>query len=461
MGYLPITDAGWLLAEDRDRPMHVGGLMLFRPPEDAGPTYVADSIAMAARAHTEVRPPFNLRLARPYGRAGLFQWQPDEVDLDYHFRHLALPEPGRIRELLALISLLHSTLLDRNRPLWESYLIEGIQGGRVAFYTKGHHAMLDGIAAMRQMLKGFTTDPDRRDLPPPWATLPEATTDRDGPDPAANPMAAALRLLGVAADEVGSAFGAARALADQFVKARKAAAEVVPFQAPRCLLNAKLSGARRVVAQSYDFDRIRAVGKAYGATVNDVVLTMCGSALRAYLLAHDALPDRPLIAAVPVSIRPSDGGDSGNALSFLLANLGTDVADPVDRLARVKDSMDRGKQRLEGMTQTELRDYGLLIMGPLLVGQMAGLGHRGRPMYNVVISNVPGHSEPLYWNGARMEGMYPVSLLPEGYALNITQTSYAGSMEFGITAARDQLPQIQRLIDHLEGALSDLEKAAA
>jgi diacylglycerol O-acyltransferase / wax synthase len=458
-GRLPITDAGWLMAEDRERPMHVGGLQLFRLPADVPTSFVRDSVVAAARAHAEVRPPFDRRLHRPYGRVGSFRWVPEgNVDLDYHFRHVALPEPGRIRELLAFVSLMHSTLLDRHRPLWEVYLVEGLADRRVALYAKVHHSMLDGVAAMRQLLQAYATDPEVGDLPPPWAVReqPRAVVEQD----AAGPFAMLPRLISSLVEEGTSLVGVGRAVTDQLVKAQLREAEVLPFQAPTTMLDARLTGARRYVAQSYALERFEKVAAAFDATINDVVLTVCGAALRAYLLRQDALPDKPLIAAVPVSIRPTDT-DSGNELSMLLANLATHVEDPGERLAMVKASMDHGKERLKGMSRTELRDYGLLLMGPILLAQMAGIGGRHRPLYNLVISNVPGPTEPLYWNGARMDGLYPVALLPDGDALNITQTSYAGSMEFGITAARDRLPHIQRLIHDLEDALTELERLGA
>jgi diacylglycerol O-acyltransferase / wax synthase len=466
MRRLSLLDAGWLMIEAPERPMHVGGLQLFSLPEDAGPTFVADLVANALE-HTEIRPPFDQKLVRPHGLAGVYHWEPTELDLTYHVRHLALPQPGRIRELLSLVSRNHQALLDRHRPLWESFLIEGLADGRIALYTKTHHAMMDGVAAMKQVLKAFTPDPDRRDLAPPWAlpadadgrTFPAMAAGGDG-ERGTSPWQSVTRALTGVADQVGGAVGAVTAMAQQVVASRLNDAEVIPYQAPRSMLNQRLTGSRRFVAQSYDFERIRAVSRAYGATVNDVVLTMCGGALRAYLASHDALPDAPLIAMVPVSIRPADGGDEGNAISMLLANLATDLADPVDRLERVKDSMDRGKARLSRMSQTELADYGILLMAPILAGELSRVSGWAPPLHNVVISNVPGPAEPLYWNGVRMDGLYPASLLTDGYALNITQTSYAGSMEFGITADRQALPRIQRLIDHLEDELVALEKAA-
>ncbi|MBW3661795.1 MAG: wax ester/triacylglycerol synthase family O-acyltransferase [Actinobacteria bacterium] len=455
---MSVSDAGWLLIEERERPMHVGGLMLFQLPDDAPPDLVR-RVVRSAREHDEVRPPFDHKLARPYGLAGLYHWVEDEVELDYHFRHLALPEPGRIRELLSLVSVLHANLLDRHRPLWEMYLFENIEGGRVGVYTKIHHAMLDGVAAIRQVLASFTPDADSRDLPPPWATPVGGQTTAGAMDGGWSPLGQAASLVRQVTDGITSTVTVARAITEQLVRAQRDAAEVAPFQAPPSMLNAKLTPARRFVAQSYDLERIRGVSKTLGATINDVVMAMCAGALRRYLATHDALPDKPLIALVPVSFRRDDSA-SGNAISLVPANLATHIEDPEARLDLIRSSMDRAKARLRDMSPTELIEYGLLMTAPILIGQLTGLAGRIRPTYNLVISNVPGPDQPLYWNGVPMTGMYPLSLLTDGQAINITQTSYAGSMEFGVTADRRALPSIQRLIDHLEEALVELEAVA-
>jgi diacylglycerol O-acyltransferase / wax synthase len=454
---LPLPDAAWLLVESREMPMHVGGLQLFAPPDDAPPSWIADLVA-DAMAHTEVVPPFDRRLARPYGRAGVFHWVEDDVELPYHVQHLALPEPGRIRELLSYVSRAHGALLDRRRPLWELTLLEGIEDGRIAVYSKVHHSMLDGVAAMRQVTAMFGPDPDARGAPPPWAAAPpEPARVRVGPEgDALSVVRGVLRTAAGAVGQAGSALGAARALASQVARAPFDSHEVAPFTAPRSLLNQRLSAARRFVAQDYSLERIRQVAKATDTTVNDVVLSMCGGAVRTYLVELDALPDDPLVAMVPVSIRPDDGSASGNALSFALAELATDADAPLDRLARVHASMERAKARLRTLTNRELVDYAILLTAPLIGSQLLGIGAVGRPLFNLTISNVPGPTEPLYYNGARMTGMYPVSLLFDGYGLNITQASYAGQMAFGITADRSSLPHMQRLIHHLGDELEAL-----
>lgn len=456
MSGLGLSDIIWLIGESRERPFHVGGLLLFDLPDGISPADVRDQ--MRSRAHP-VRPPFDQRLVRPYGRAGRFSWTEDEPDLDHHVRHVALPGPGRIRELLAYVSQQHGSLLDRHRPLWEAVLIEGVEGGRIALYNKVHHAMLDGVGAMRQLTRSLSDDPDERDMPPPWSAPPR------GPRPRREVDTSLVRqALGLVTTSVKEGIGAATTVAKlgaQVVAGATGGDEVVPYAAPRSMLNAPATGARRVVAQSYALTRFQTIAERHGATVNDTVLAVCGGALRAYLESHDALPKDPLVAFVPVSIRPADSeASSGNAVSMMLSTLATDVADPVERLEKVRASMDAGKARLAGMTQVQLVEYAALLLAPLATGQLVrGLATRQPPLFNVIISNVPGPRDPLYWNGLRLTGMYPLSAIADGYALNITLVSYDGHLEFGITADRSALPRVQRLIDHLEDALAELEAA--
>jgi diacylglycerol O-acyltransferase / wax synthase len=452
---LGLSDVIWLIGESRERPFHVGGLLLFDLPDGVSPADVRKQ--MRASDHP-VRPPFDQRLTRPYGRAGRFKWAPDEPDLDHHVRHVALPAPGRIRELLAYVSQQHGSLLDRHRPLWEAVLIEGVEGKRIALYNKVHHAMLDGVGAMRQLTRSLSDDPDERDMPPPWSAPPRPRRPRSEVD-----TSLLRQALGLVSTSVREGIGAATTVAKlgaQVVSGATGGDEVVPYAAPRSMLNAPTTSARRVVAQSYALERFKRVAKQHDATVNDVVLSVCGGALRAYLRHHDALPEDPLVAFVPVSIRPADGSSAGNAVSMMLSTLATDVADPVERLEKVRASMDAGKARLAGMTQMQLVEYAGLLLAPLATGQLVrGLASRQPPLFNVIISNVPGPRDPLYWNGLRLTGMYPLSAIADGYALNITLVSYDGNLEFGITADRSALPRVQRLIDHLEDALAELEAA--
>ncbi|MGH9246486.1 MAG: WS/DGAT/MGAT family O-acyltransferase [Acidimicrobiales bacterium] len=450
---LSVTDAMFLLAEARERPMHVGGLQLFTLPDGAGPDYL-EGLYRRAVESDQVNSLFRRRPHRSLTTLGQWAWVDDDaLDLEYHVRHSALPMPGRVRELLALTSQLHGSLLDRHRPLWEFHLIEGLEGARFATYAKMHHAMVDGVAGLRLLRDSLSEDPEARDVPMPFA-MPRPARAR-GARSAPNPLNAAvgaLRAAGDAAAVTQVVYGSIRKAVDDATSAS-------PFRAPRTMFNTRITGARRFAADSWEFDRVRVVGKAADATVNTVALAMCSGALRAYLDEQDGLPDQPLVAMVPMSLRSSDEAvAAGNAVGAILCNLATDVADPADRLERIKASMRHAKERMAGLTPSQIVAYSVLmtsgvLLGPLLRGAMV------RPPFNLVISNVPGPRQPLWWNGARLDGIYPVSIPTDGQALNITLTSYVDNLEFGLTGCHRSVPHLQRMLVHLEDSLAGLEKA--
>lgn len=452
----PLTpvDQLFLWLEKRQQPMHVGGLSLFSFPEGVGPKYITE-LAESLRAYQHPESPFNKRLVRKFGQ---YFWEVDDhFDLEHHFRHEALPKPGRIRELLARVSAEHSNQMDRERPLWEAHLIEGVRGKRFALYVKAHHAMIDGISAMRMTARAFSEDPDKRDLPPIWAMTPKSHTEKSMPTPS-DVFSSLSSLLGGASKQLSTIPTVAREISKSIQQARNDPDYVSVFQAPQSILNQHITGSRRFAAQSYPMERIRALCKKFDATVNDIVLAICGSALRDYLISQHALPDQPLIAMVPVSIR-QDGSEGGNQIAMILANLATHIADPYNRLEVIKHSVQTAKERFKQMTPEEILNYTALTMAPTGLNMLTGLAPKWRA-FNVVISNVPGPKKPLYWNGARLEGMYPVSIPIDHIALNITLVSYNDQLEFGLTACRRSLPSMQRLLDYLENGIHELETAA-
>jgi WS/DGAT/MGAT family acyltransferase len=451
---MPVTDSMFLIPESREQPMHVGGLQLFTPPEGAGPGYITELYEQALRA-TEVAPAFRRRPHRSLATLGQWTWVDDDhIDLEHHVRHSALPPPGRIRELLALVSRLHGTLLDRHRPLWEAHLIEGLADGRFALYTKLHHAGMDGISALRLLERTLSTDPDARDTPMPFE--PQQRSGRP-----AKPGPGLLGLPGLAAHAAGDL----TTLAPRLLKLGEGwlheLAAAGPLQAPRSILNVPITGSRRFAAESWPMARLKAVGKAAGATLNDVLLAMCATGLRGCLRDLEALARRPRIAMTRVSLRGVADEGGGNAVGTILCNLATDVDDPAERLMAIRASMLAGKEGLAGLSQLQVTALSAAMLSPFVLSQLPGIGGIAPPAYNLVISNVPGPKEPLYWNGARLDGMYPLSIPLNGQALNITVTSYAGQVQFGLTGCRRTLPHLQRLLIGLEDALADLEKAFA
>ncbi|MED5239847.1 MAG: wax ester/triacylglycerol synthase family O-acyltransferase [Pseudomonadota bacterium] len=454
MKALSPVDQLFLWLEKRQQPMHVGGLQLFHFPEGAGPKYVSE-LAEQMRDYSNPVAPFNQKLTR---RLGQYYWTEDkQFDLDHHFRHEALPKPGRIRELLSLISAEHSNLMDRERPLWECHLIEGIRGRQFALYYKIHHSVMDGISAMRTAARTLSTDPDELDMAPGWAfqikkkprSLPSNPVD----------VASSLARLGAGlSKQAATVPGLAREVYKVTQKAKNDENYVSIFQAPDTILNQSITGSRRFAAQSYSLSRLKVIAKAFNCTVNTVVLAMCGHALREYLISQHALPDEPLIAMVPMSLRQDDSA-GGNQIGMILANLGTHVCDPGMRIQVIHDSIEEAKQRFAQMSPEEILNFTALTMAPTGLNLLTGLAPKWRA-FNVIISNVPGPKSPLYWNGAELKGMYPVSIALNNIALNITLTSYVDQLEFGLIACRRTLPSMQRLLDYLEQSIRELEIAA-
>jgi WS/DGAT/MGAT family acyltransferase len=233
----------------------------------------------------------------------------------------------------------------------------------------------------------------------------------------------------------------------------------LPFQAPKSMFNVRIGGARRVAAQSWSLDRIRNVKNASGVTLNDVVLAMSAGALRAYLIEQNALPDTPLVAMVPVSLRKDDDDGGGNMVGTLLCNLNTHIDDPAKRLQAINVSMCESKNIFKQLPPVQQLALSAFNVGGLFFGLIPGFIRTAPPPFNIVISNVPGAQEPLYWRGARMVGNYPLSIPLDGQAMNITVTSNAENLDFGLVAARGSVPHMQRMLGHLETSLKDLERA--
>jgi diacylglycerol O-acyltransferase len=456
------TAAGFLMAENRRMPMHVGGLQLFRKPEGAGRNFVRD-LYVQLRESEDIAPLFLKHPTRSVRTAGQWVWvEDDQFDIEYHVRHSALPKPGRVRELLELCSRLHSTRLATERPLWEWHLIEGLRDGRVAMYAKLHHALVDGISAMRLLQNILSTDPTKTDMPAPWENRPSTAKVRDQAETSLSevPLQAMRSALGIGAE----AAGLPGALIKTLSRSVRNETSALALYAPRTILNQPITGARRFAAQGWPLERLRGIGKATGTTMNDVVLAMCSGAMRTYLLELDALPDTTLVSMVPVGLKAKEShvasSSGGNAVGAVMVKLGTDLADPADRLAAVHSSMVDGKRALAEMTPIQILAMSALGQAPAILGPMLKMGGIVKPPYNLIISNVPGPRTHQYFNGMRLEGTYPLSIPIDGMALNITCNSYADQMAFGLTGCRRTVPHLQRLLIHLDSELDALEQAA-
>ena len=465
---LKLNDAAWLFADHYRTPMQVGVLATFTVP-DGDPDFVARLV----RSWREVRhyeAPYSYRLKlTPVPR--WVQVPDDKIDLDYHLRHSALPSPGTQRELGVLVSRLHSTPLDRRYPLWEATVIEGLEENRWSLYLKAHHSQVDGVGGIRLMRRIMSVDPEQRDMLPPWAI------GTHGPDQSGQPrrssaskrlQAAPERsvspgaLVSAARDVAGASTQIGTALARTYTESLTGWASkerAVPFRAPQTIFNGRIQAPRRFATQTYTMTRIKAVAKAADASLNDVFLALVGGAVRSYLEERDALPAEPLIANVPVSVRePGDGASVGNAVTFLYASLGTEVADPLERIAAVHASTAKGKDRLPQVGAVAMDLYTAALMTPFLT-QAVLVGGVTAPACNIVVSNVPGTQELRYFNGSRLDEMYPLSLLFHGQALNITAVSYADTFNIGFTGCRDSVPSLQRIAVRCGEELEAMERA--
>jgi len=472
-------DASWVMTESRAAPNHVGGLLQFRLPERAPKDFLRRLMA-DFRSQRHFVPPWNRRLKYAFNKNPLPVWiEDDDIDLEYHVRHAALPWPGGERELGELVGRLHSTPVDLTRPPWECTIIEGLadaadgKGARFALFIKIHHSLIDGVSGMKMLQRSMSHDRAKSlALPPFWSSgaaprlaAASATGDASAGKPKAH--AAAVPTVAAATAAAVQALRGQASSVPQLITAftkifrRVGAADegmAVPFDAPHSVLNGRVREKRRFATQQFSMERMKTLAVAAGCTLNDLVLAMCGGALRRFLEDSGDLPDGALTAGIPVSVRPKDDENTGNAITFIIATLGTDIEDPLERLAAIRASVQAAKSHVQSLPRTAMSNYTIALMGPTILGLLTGLAGRTRPVFNITISNVPGPDKPLYFRGAELLANYPVSIVTHGQAINITCQSYAGHMDFGFTGCHSTLPHMQRIAVYTGEAFEELER---
>lgn len=473
MQQLTGLDAAFLALETTNSTGHVGGVCLLDPSEASQELDLASLTDLMAQRLPLV-PVMRRKLLEVLFGLDQPYWIDDpDFDLEYHIRELALPRPGSGAQLTEQVSRLHSRALDRRRPLWEMYLITGLEHDRVAVYTKVHHSAIDGASGAELLTVLLDLSPEGRDLPTADAFKPVK--------PPAAPVLAARAALRLAWRPVQTV-----QLAGQLVKAVPALAPVISPVigellglnrgdgsvisapagiAPATPFNRPITPHRRLAFRSVDLATVKAVKNAFGVSVNDVVMAMCAGALRSWLLDHDALPEAPLVAMVPVSVRDeSTKGRLGNRVSAMLAKLPTNVDDPAERLAVVNEATRIAKAQQAAVPQG-LVDNISDFAPPALTARAArvmwatGILHR-LPPFNVCISNVPGPNVPVYLGGARLIAQYPVSVITDGQGLNITLVGYHGQLHFGLIACRELVADIEKMADYLVDELAQLASLA-
>ena len=458
-------DASFLYMETPETPMHVAGLTFVELPAGYSGKFYEDYKAHIGR-RMHLVPIFSQKLVPVPFEIDHPVWVDDpEVDLDYHIRHLVLSAPGSMEQLEELVGRLHSNFLDRSRPLWEFYVIEGLQSGQVAIYTKMHHAAVDGGAGMALNSAMYDLTPEPRKVEEPPAKLRTASKQLD---PA--------QLLGSAyTNFLNQQIKAIQAIPDVW-KTIASLATPVPgapllpqvaqqvLIAPKTRLNGTITSQRIYAARSMPLAEAKRIAKSTGATLNDVVMAICGGALRRYLEERHDLPEQPLVAFVPVSLRQPGNTDTNNQVFGMMCSLATNVADPIERLKAINASSSSAKQVTGKIKDAAPRDFAL-FGAPYLLQGLIGLYGRSKiadqlpPAANVTISNVPGPQTALYLAGAKLLTLYPVSIPAHGVGLNITVQSYCGALDFGFTACRRTVPDIRKLAEYHIDALRELSEA--
>jgi WS/DGAT/MGAT family acyltransferase len=461
-------DASWLYTESRETPMHVGALMPFKLPADA-PRDFLHQLMTDLRRHRHFAPPWNRKLASSILKNPLHSWvEDDAIDLEAHLRHTALPWPGGERELGELIGRLHGQPLDLSRPPWECTLIEGLEDDRFAFFVKMHHSLIDGVSGMKLLQRALPTDREKSlDAPPFWAVGLTASGEprkSTRPRPERDTTTASFaNAANVAIEALRSQAGTVPQLLMAFGKMMRVTGERdedlrMPFGAPGSILNGRVRAKRRFATQAITMERMRALAAAADCTLNDLVLATCGGALRRFLDDSGDLPEAPITAGIPVSVRPKDDENTGNAITFIIATLGTDIEDPLERLKAIRSSVQAAKAHVQSLPRQAMTQYTVALMAPTILSLLTGLSGRTRPVFNVTISNVPGPDKPLFFRGAELLGTFPASIVTHGQALNITCHSYAGTMDFGFTGCHENLPHMQRIAVYTGEAFDELER---
>jgi WS/DGAT/MGAT family acyltransferase len=456
-------DAAFLALETPAAHMHVMGVAVLDPSTaPPGPFHERVRALMEARLH--LVPPLRRRLVEvPFG-LDVPGWIDDpDFDLDYHLRRAALPAPGGPAELSAFVADIASRPLDRRHPLWESYVVEGLEHGHQAFVTKIHHSLIDGVAGVAILAALFDLE---RDAP---LRPVEPAEEWQGERQPSEPEMLGRAVVSLARQPV-KLVRAVRKLAPGVVRAARRARDeeldiALPLTSPRLSMNRSITPRRITSFVSVPLADVKAVKNALGVTVNDVVLAVSAGALRSYLDRRGELPDKPLVAAIPTSVRAADDAGFGNKVSSMFASLPVEIDDPIERVEAINRSMTGAKGVHEEVGTSTLEDWAELAAPALFSRAMRAytrlrLGERVRPVINLVASNVPGPPWPLYFAGAQMVAIHPLGPIFDDCGLNLTVISYLDHIDFGFIGCRELLSDIDDLAAAVPEALTEVMKAA-
>lgn len=451
MQKLSAQDAGFLKIESAHCPFHVGGLMIFKMPANASGSYLRRLAQKCGRLN-EIWPAFNKKLQDPEKLSNAAWIVADDYHPERHVFHYSLPQPGRMEDLMALVTRAHERPLDRSRPLWEMHVVEGLPGDRFALYSKIHHALVDGVGAMKMIQTLLSESPSAKlnynDIHPDLEKHDGHHSLFEG----LGDLTRGLRKQYAALPELS------HLLAHMTSDALKGKQDVMrlPFTAPHSILNGQLDSRRSITTCELSLASVRKLARQAGGSINDVLLAVCGGALRRYLIEQQALPRKSLIAGMPVSLK-AGVGESGNKLSYILSPFFTNEPSDLRRLNRVIKVTRDAKAEMGKMSTTAAEDYYALLMAPTVLLTVTGNATRVRPAINVIFSNVPGSADKLYLEGAELEALYPLSIVTDGMGLNITVVSHAGKLCFALASCPSELPGIEQLGKRVKESFRDLQ----
>ncbi len=456
-------DASFLALETPSSHMHVASLGIYDPSEVPG-GMALDRLIDVYSQRLHLAPPFRRRLAEvPFGLHHPLWIEDPDFDIANHVRHTAVPKPGGTKEVSNLVSRLVAQPLDRTRPLWEIWLIEGLEGGNVGLLSKVHHAAIDGASGNELLVALLDLSPEIAEHVPETEWQPDRVpTEVELLGYAASSLARQPVRVAKALTRTATAALAVRRLGQA---STSPVLPPAPFTAPRTSFNGALTPRRSYAFTSLDLPTVKAVKAAAGSTVNDVVLALCSGALRRYLDQRGEEVDSSLVAMVPVSVRTEDEKDAmGNKVSMMLCTLASDLDDPTARLDAIHECMSEAKEQQKLIGADTLQEW-VEFAAPAVAGRAARLysrmrlADRHRPLFNVTISNVPGPPFDLYSAGAKLDAYYPVGPIIDGTGLNMTVMSYRDQLDFGLLACPDVFDDVWGLADGLHLALADLVKA--
>lgn len=449
MESLNFQDAIFLRLESPERPFHIAGLAFFTLPRNAAPDYLRELVKTLGQL-PDVFPAFGKKLNPLDANKALGWVEAQDYDPEHHVFHYAVPAPGRTEDLIQLVSRTHERVLDRSRPLWELHVVEGLAGNRFALYWKFHHAIVDGVGAL-QMVNTLFSESAKIRLDLSSGERQARFFRRAGLIKRFSKMTGNLLEQSRAIPELSSMLGT-MGRRGWF---RGDDTPPLPFTAPYSLFNHEVSNHRQISTVELPLKKLREIAAAFDASLNDVIVAICGGAIRDYLLEQDALPAKSLFAGIPVSVKAKDD-PVGNHLSTIICPFGTDLEDPAARLKRISMVTRQSKADLANLTRAASQDYLNLVLIPSLLLTLAGASTSIPPPFNVIVSNVPGARERLYLEGSRLDAMYPLSLVTDAQALNITAISYMNKMCLGIVACPSLLPAIDTLGDRVKVAYREL-----